>query len=73
MNPLSNPNQVFSHDAEKYIYQEPDMRMVNPALFTAKPFKVKPPEKSKKAKKDVNKNKSQGENKEPLSGFFDLF
>lgn len=73
MNPIPNPNQVFSHDAVKYVYQEPDMRMVNPPLFTVKPFNVKTPEKSKKTKKDVNKKKQEDEKENPGSGLFGLF
>jgi len=63
MNPISNPNQVFSHDAVKYVYQEPDVRMVNPPRLNVKPFKIEPPEKTK----DVNKKKEKEKKKKPFS------
>lgn len=70
MNPIPNfTNPVLSHDAVKYVYQEPDIRMVNPSRLNVKPFKVKSPEKTK----DANKKKQKDEKKKPLSGFFDLF
>lgn len=70
MNPIPDPtNQVFSHDAVKYVYQESDIRMVNPSQLHVKPFRVKSPEKTK----DANKKKQKDEKKNTLRGFFDLF
>ena len=63
MDPISN--QVFSHDSVKYVYQDPDVRMINQGLPPSKPFD---PKAVKKTKKDLKKNKEQGEYKHPLSG-----
>lgn len=68
MNPISNPNNQFSHDSIKYVYQEPDMRMVNQTAFNVKPFKV--PEKKNKKESD---KKKKGDKENPSSGLFDLF
>lgn len=53
MDPISQ--QMFSHDAPKFVYQDPDVRFVNPP--PVKPFELKGPEKSKKTKKDIDKKK----------------
>jgi len=65
MNPISN--QPFSHDAIKYVYQDPDVRMVNQGPPPAKPFKIKTPEKSKKSRNDGKKKKKEEDGKTPLS------
>jgi hypothetical protein len=57
MNPVI-PNPLFSHDAEKYVYQVPDVQFVNRGTPPVKPFKVK---KSTKTQKDVEKKKKQGD------------
>ncbi len=72
MNPIPNSNPVFSHDVEKFVFQTPDTRMVNPSMLTVKPFKVKATEKSKKTKEE-NKKKDEDKKKNLLSGFFDHF
>lgn len=61
MDPLSN--QLFSHDAVKYIYQKPDV-VVNHDYMPTKPFEIKAPEKSKRTKKDLGKNKQQDKDKD---------
>lgn len=59
MNPISN--EMFSHDAVKYVYQDPNVRVVNYGIHPhpVKPFEVKAPEKSKKTKKNFDKRKGQ--------------
>jgi hypothetical protein len=69
MNPINDPNDV-SRNIIKYVYQEADMRMINPSMLTVKkPFK--PPE--NKNKKDESKKKKGEEKDNPSSGLFDLF
>ncbi len=71
MNPISN--QLFSHDSIKYIYQYLDAIPMSPNYLPKKPFKLEAPEKAKKSKKDVGKEKEQNkskENKKP--SIFDL-
>jgi hypothetical protein len=63
MDPISN--QVFSHDAVKFVYQDPDVRFINYNIQVRKPFKVEAPENSKKTKKDVGKGKHRDEKKGP--------
>ncbi|MBA2369408.1 MAG: hypothetical protein H0V82_10360 [Candidatus Protochlamydia sp.] len=65
--PISN--QVFSHDYVKYIYQEPDVRITHHTVMPAKPFELNPPEKSKKNKKDLGKNKEQDSSERKKSIF----
>ncbi len=62
MDPVSN--QPFSHDYAKYVYQTPDVWVINHGLPPSKPFEVKAPEKSKKTKKDMEKEKKQNAKKE---------
>lgn len=64
--PISN--QVFSHDYMKYVYQDPDVRIIHSTAPPAKPFELNPPEKSKKSKKDLDKNKQResGEKKKSI-------
>lgn len=57
MNPISN--QGFSHDAVKYVYQDPDVRRVNQGPPPSKPFNIKVTEKSKKTKKEADKKKDE--------------
>ena len=71
MNPIADPNPVFARDADKFVYQEPDTRMVNPSLLNVKPFKVKTSEEAPKTK-EKNKKKEE-EKKKKSHGFFDLF
>ncbi len=59
LDPISN--QLFSHDAIKYIYQNPDV-VVSHGPVPSKPFEVKAPEKTDKSKKDLGKNKQQNKN-----------
>ncbi len=56
MEPL--PNQQFSHDAIKFVYQQPDAIIV-PGPPPTKEFIVKSSEKSQKSKKDHEKNRDQ--------------
>jgi hypothetical protein len=57
MNPISNSNQAFAHDAVNYTYQ-PYMQVVDPQQPPATPFKINTaPAKSEKAKKDMKKAK----------------
>lgn len=53
MDPISN--QQFSHDYTKFVYQDPDVKIIHKEP-PRKPFEVKPTEKSKKSKKDNQKN-----------------
>lgn len=71
MDPLNN--QLFSHDAIKYMYQTPDAMQINPSSIPSKPFELNAPEKAKKTKKDLGKDKEQEkgkQNKKP--SIFDL-
>jgi hypothetical protein len=54
---------VFSHDAVKYVYQDPNVQVVNYNAVPTKIFKVDAPEKSKKSKKDLEKNKKEEKDK----------
>lgn len=69
MNPINDPNDVYSQDTIKYAYQEIDMRTINPSMLTVKKS-FKPPE--NKNKKD-EKKKKKGDDKENPSSLFDLF
>lgn len=60
MDPLSSK---FFHDAEQYIYQTPNVRIINHGKPPEQPFELKSPDKSKKTKKDVDKRKSEDEEK----------
>jgi len=55
MDPLSK----FSHDAAQYIFQTPNVRIIEHGPPPKKPFEVKSPDKSKKTKKDVDKRKEK--------------
>ena len=58
MDPISN--QVFNHDYPKFVYQRPDVEIVSNNLDPRKPFILKAPEKSDKAKEeDLKKLKEQ--------------
>lgn len=57
------PISKFSHDAEQYIYQIPNVRIDHRQPPT-KPFELKEPEKPKKTKKDVEKRKQEQEKKD---------
>lgn len=59
MDPLSN--RIFSHDYTKFVLQDPNVRIVEHVLPPAKPFEVKPAEKTKKDLK--KKNQKEGEEK----------
>ena len=61
--PISN--QMFSHDSVKYVFQDPDVRMISQAPPPPKPFNIKSMDKSKKTKNDKKKKQDQG--KSPLS------
>jgi hypothetical protein len=52
VNPIHN--EGFQHDFAKFVYQIPDVIIV-PQAIIPKPFSIKP---SKKAKKDIKKEKS---------------
>lgn len=56
MNPISNQ---FSHDYKKYVIQDPNVQIVHRNLPPPKPFKLEPPEKSQKTKKDSDKKKQK--------------
>jgi hypothetical protein len=66
--PISN--QVFSHDYEKYVYQDPDVRIIH-QIAPAKPFELNPPEKPKKNKKDFEKNKQQDSGEKKKKSIFE--
>lgn len=55
MDPISSQ---FSHDFQKFVLQQNDVKIVDNALIP-KPFPIKAPEKSKKTKKDLEKKKQQ--------------
>jgi hypothetical protein len=57
MNPIQNPQ--FDHDYVKFVYQQPDVRMVQPQAPPAKPFVIKPAEKSGKSKKENKKKEGR--------------
>lgn len=61
MNPISNP---LFHDYPKYVYQTPDVVPIHGHMPSPKPFSLKPPEKSKKTKKDIAKQDKRDEEKE---------
>jgi hypothetical protein len=56
MDPVSSK---FFHDSEQYIYQTPNVRIINNGQPPQKPFDIKSPDKSKKSKKDAEKGKSE--------------
>jgi hypothetical protein len=58
MDPISN--QVFSHDYQKFVLQEPDVRMVQRPHEDVKPFSTKPVNKASRTKKDLNKQRQNG-------------
>ena len=62
-------NQAFSYDAEKYVYQKnnPFLPGINHGELSAKPFKVTSPDRTKKNKKDVKKEKEQGKKPRPFN------
>jgi hypothetical protein len=62
-----NISNQFYHDSIKYVYQDPDSRMVNPGPPAVKPFKIKAAEKTKKARNDIKKKQTQDDGKTPLS------
>jgi hypothetical protein len=55
MDPLSK----FSHDAAQYIYQTPNVWIIEHGAPPNKPFSINAPEKSKKTKKDLEKRKEK--------------
>lgn len=58
MNPISN--EQFNNDYHKFVLQDPNV-WVRTQHIEVKPFNLNPPEKSKKAKKDVKKQKKEDE------------
>ncbi len=54
MDPVGN--SLFSHDSRKYVYQDPNVWIVHSGQSPTKPFKLNPPEKTNKTKKDFDKN-----------------
>ncbi|MBA3815871.1 MAG: hypothetical protein H0X29_05005 [Parachlamydiaceae bacterium] len=70
MNPISNSNQIFSHDAVKFVYQPDDTgQRIYQRQPLNKPFKVKGPEKSKKTEKDMKKEKGKTKQNGKLTPF----
>lgn len=61
MDPISN--EMFSHDFQKFVLQDPNVRIINTNVDPPKPFDIKPPEKSSRSKKDVAKQKNQEKKK----------
>lgn len=57
MDPIAN--QAFSHDSVKFVYQNADERVINQGIPPTKPFKLDPPEKSKRSKGEMGKNKQK--------------
>lgn len=59
MDPISN--QIFSHDFQKFVLQDPNVRNIYNQVQPPPPFELKmqAAEKSKKAKKDLEKQKKQ--------------
>jgi hypothetical protein len=71
MDPINN--QLYSHDAIKYIYQNPDAMQIDPVSLPNKPFELKAPDKTQKSKKDFSKDKEQEKgNKNKKPSLFDL-
>ena len=66
IDPTSNP--IFSHDFQKFVFQEPNVRMVNMYHEQPKPFEINSPEKSKKSKKEKD-SKKDGQDKEKSKPF----
>jgi len=60
-------NPIFHHDVPKYLFQMPDIPLIN-NYQPSTSFKIKGPEKACKTKKDLEKQK-----KKKLGGFFGLF
>ncbi len=56
-------DQMFAHDYQKWVLQQPNVRIVNYELVPHKPFIIKPAKKSKKTKEDVKKEKDKKEEK----------
>lgn len=70
MDPISN--QKFSFDFQKFVLQDPNVRVVRHHLAPPKPFDIKAPDKSSKSKKDMKKkgksqDKEGGELKKPFT------
>lgn len=57
MDPISD--QMFSHDFQKFVLQEPNVRVVRYNLKPSKPFDINAPDKTSKPKKDLNKQKNK--------------
>lgn len=58
MDPISN--QIFSHDFQKFVLQNPDVRMVQHPYEAIKPFRPKPIKKPGRTKKDLDKQRQNG-------------
>lgn len=58
LDPISN--QLFSYNYQKFVLQDPNVRVVHP-FETQKKFELKP-KKSEKSKKDLAKQKEQQKN-----------
>ena len=63
MNPISD--DLFSWDYVKYVYQDPNVRIIDHGPPPAKPFELKAPEKSKKSKKESKQKKKEDEKGKP--------
>jgi hypothetical protein len=58
------PISKFFHDYEQYVYQIPNVRIIDHGPPPQKPFEIKTPDKSKKTKKDTDKQKEKDEKEE---------
>jgi hypothetical protein len=56
MDPITN--QQFSHDYQKFVLQDPNVRHIY-MQAVPKPFSVLPPEKTGKSKKDMKKQRQK--------------
>lgn len=66
MGPVTGLDGKFSDDYHKFVLQDPDYRMVPVANKNLKPFSLNPPDKSKKTKKDLEKEK-QAKKQKPFT------
>ncbi len=64
MDPISN--QQFSYDFQKFVLQDPNVRVVH-MQGIPKPFSLVPPEKSEKSKKDIKKQKQEETKKKEVT------
>lgn len=63
MHPLDPTNRQFSHDFDKFVFQDPNTRFLN-QLPPEKPFKIEKPAETEKSKKDLEKQKKKSDDRQ---------